>query len=67
VQTAPAAVLTEEQRGAYEQQGWLAVPGLVDGASLDRLRAVTAGCPRQCLVPPSGPYRPIFASQQRET
>ena len=22
--------------------------------------------PRPCLVPPSGPYRPIFASQQRE-
>jgi hypothetical protein len=42
VQTAPAAVLTEEQRAAYEQQGWLAVPGLVDGAWLDRLRVVTA-------------------------
>src|SRR5690242_10447556 len=23
--------------------------------------------PRPCLMPPSGPYRPIFASQQRET
>ena len=23
--------------------------------------------PRPCLVPPSGPYRPIFVSQQRET
>ena len=23
--------------------------------------------PRPCLVPPTGPYRPIFASQQRET
>jgi hypothetical protein len=22
--------------------------------------------PRPCLMPPSGPYRPIFASQQRE-
>ena len=42
MQTAPAAVLTEEQRAAYEQQGWLAVPGLVDGAWLDRLRTVTA-------------------------
>jgi len=42
VQTAPAAVLTDEQRAAYEQQGWLAVPGLVDDAWLDRLRAVTA-------------------------
>ncbi len=23
--------------------------------------------PRPCLIPPAGPYRPIFASQQRET
>jgi ectoine hydroxylase-related dioxygenase (phytanoyl-CoA dioxygenase family) len=23
--------------------------------------------PRPCLIPPSGPYRPIFAAQQRET
>jgi hypothetical protein len=22
--------------------------------------------PRPCLIPPTGPYRPIFASQQRE-
>jgi len=42
VQTAPTAVLTEDQRAVYEQQGWLAVPALVDGAWLDRLRAVTA-------------------------
>ena len=103
MQTAPAAALSEEQRAAYERQGWLAVPGLVDDAWLDRLRAViaefveqsraltesgsvgvvrrravtTAGpCreparwarhdPRPCLMPPSGPYRPIFAAQQRE-
>jgi len=42
VQAAPTAVLTEDQRAAYEQQGWLAVPALVDGAWLDRLRVVTA-------------------------
>ena len=34
-------VLTEEERRAYDEQGWLSIPGLVDNAWLDRLRAVT--------------------------
>ena len=36
-------VLTAEQRHAYERDGFLALPGLVDEAWLDRLRAATAG------------------------
>jgi ectoine hydroxylase-related dioxygenase (phytanoyl-CoA dioxygenase family) len=35
-------VLTEEQRAHYLHHGWLAVEGVVDGAWLERLRAVTA-------------------------
>ena len=38
----PPKVLTEHQREAYRRDGFLAVPGLVPGAWLDRLRAVTA-------------------------
>jgi ectoine hydroxylase len=34
-------VLTDQQRTQYQEQGWLAVPGLVDAAWLDRLREVT--------------------------
>ena len=34
-------MLTERQRTHYIEHGWLAVPGLVDAAWLDRLRAVT--------------------------
>ncbi len=36
------AVLSDAQRTAYREQGWLAVPGLVDSRWLERLRAVTA-------------------------
>jgi ectoine hydroxylase-related dioxygenase (phytanoyl-CoA dioxygenase family) len=39
---APLLVLSEDQRTQYLEQGWLAVPGLVDDAWLARLRAVTA-------------------------
>jgi len=35
-------VLTPDQRTAYERDGFLAIPGLVDAAWLARLRAVTA-------------------------
>jgi ectoine hydroxylase-related dioxygenase (phytanoyl-CoA dioxygenase family) len=35
-------VLTEAQRDQYRANGWVAVPGLVDGEWLERLRAVTA-------------------------
>ena len=38
--TAPA-VLTEEQVGQYQREGWLSVPALVDDEWLGRLRAVT--------------------------
>lgn len=34
-------VLTPEQRAQYHEEGWLAIPGLVDDAWLARLRAVT--------------------------
>ncbi len=34
-------VLSDEQRGKYREQGWLAIPALVDGGWLERLRAVT--------------------------
>ncbi len=34
-------MLTEDQRAHYRDQGWLAVPGLVDETWLTRLRAVT--------------------------
>ena len=36
-------VLDAEQRAAYERDGFLALPGFVDAAWLDRLREVTAG------------------------
>ena len=35
-------VLEEPEAAHYEQEGWLTVPGLVDGEWLERLRAVTA-------------------------
>ena len=35
-------VLEEPEAARYEQEGWLTVPGLVDGEWLERLRAVTA-------------------------
>jgi len=38
----PQAVLSDAQRTAYREQGWLAVAGLVDSRWLERLRAVTA-------------------------
>ena len=42
VTTTPSTrVLTDGQRAAYAEQGWLSVPGLVDDAWLERLRAVT--------------------------
>jgi hypothetical protein len=34
-------VLSEEQRRAYDEHGWLAIPGLVEHEWLDRLRSVT--------------------------
>ena len=34
-------VLTDDQRRQYAEQGWIAVPGLVDDAWLDRLASVT--------------------------
>jgi hypothetical protein len=34
-------VLTPAQRAQYVEQGWLALPGLVDDGWLERLRAVT--------------------------
>lgn len=39
----PGCVLTPEQRAQYRDEGWLAVPGLVDESWLGRLRAVTDG------------------------
>jgi len=35
------AVLSEAQREQYQRSGWVAVPGLVDSESLERLRRVT--------------------------
>jgi hypothetical protein len=35
------AVLSQAQREQYQQSGWVAVPGLVDSASLEQLRRVT--------------------------
>lgn len=35
-------VLTPEQQAQYREEGWLAIPGLVDDEWLARLRAVTA-------------------------
>ncbi|MEX0663254.1 MAG: phytanoyl-CoA dioxygenase family protein [Acidimicrobiia bacterium] len=38
---APAVVLSEDQRDAYERDGWIATPGLVDADRLARIRDVT--------------------------
>jgi ectoine hydroxylase len=42
VRATSKAVLSDAQRTAYREQGWLAVPALVDAGWLERLRAVTA-------------------------
>src|SRR6476619_6551751 len=39
--TTTSAVLDEDQVEQYRREGWLSVPGLVDGEWLARLRAVT--------------------------
>ncbi len=43
VDGAGVTVLTEQQRIEYRERGWLAIPALVGGEWLERLRAVTAG------------------------
>ena len=38
----PPRVLTQDQREAYHRDGYLLVDSLIDGATIDRLNAVTA-------------------------